>query len=89
MSNQTPTRRAPELDEARELARVAQRLVAEFSPTLSPAFVQRVVAETAATWAGAPVRHYVALLTERAVRRKLGEMLAGIPHRPDGLRSAG
>jgi hypothetical protein len=79
-----------ELDEARELARVEQRLVADFSPPLSPELVHRVVVETVATWAGAPVRHYVPLLTERAARRQLRDVVAdAASDPPDQLRSAG
>jgi hypothetical protein len=71
MTGHPRTRRPLELDEARELTRVVERLIADFCPPLTAPFVQQVVAETTGTWAGAPVRRYVALLTERVARRKL------------------
>ena len=57
--------------EARELERVEQRLIAEFAPELSPRVVHDVVHDVVDGWAGAPVRQYIPLLTERYAREQL------------------
>ena len=77
-------------DEARELARVEQPLVAECSPPLSRELVDRFVVETATVWTAAPVRRNVPLLTEWAARRRLRDILADdASDPPEQLRPAG
>ena len=75
---------APDGAEARELAHVERRLIAEFSPAVTTEQIRRSLVDAVGQLATARVRQYVPLLVERIARQQL-QQLAGHP----GLRSAG
>ena len=62
---------SPSPMEARELERVEQRLMAEFTPELPPYIVSHVLHGVIDSWAGARVRQFIPLLTERYAREQL------------------
>lgn len=67
--------------ELAELARLAERLKAQFAPEASDEEVERSVSEAAADLAGAPIRLFVPLLVEKGARERLRARVAG--HTPE------
>lgn len=64
-----------------EMARLAERLKAQFAGDLSPDEIERSVHDAAADLAGAPIRLFVPLLIEKGARERLRARVAGrTPH---------
>jgi hypothetical protein len=59
-----------------ELDRIERRLLAEFGARLGPAAVSTAFRDAVAAFDDATVRLYVPLLSERAARRRIRQLLA-------------
>jgi hypothetical protein len=64
-------RRTYVIDEKSQLEQVARRLIEEFGPQVPADEIRRTIWEVASSWADAPIRNYIAILTERAAREKV------------------
>jgi hypothetical protein len=74
------------IHEQRQLDEVIDRLMARYS-AMSRSTVSEVVHDLHATFAGAPLREYVALFVERRASAALGELSVpydGLPPVPSG-----
>jgi hypothetical protein len=74
------------IHEQRQLDEVIDRLMARY-PAMSRSTVSEVVHDLHATFAGAPLREYVALFVERRASAALGELSVpydGLPPVPSG-----
>jgi hypothetical protein len=63
---------AKEPDEGQALDRVAERLAARY-PQMQPDTIRSLVFQTHQQFEGSPIRDYVPLLVERAVRESLDQ----------------
>jgi hypothetical protein len=76
----TPIAVGVDTAEARELAHVERRLIAEFSPSVPTEQVRRLLEEAVGRFAAARVRRYVPLLVEKAARQQLRAAYRARPH---------